>query len=247
MAPFAPESRTYNETRKRTGADYLKFTPEYRTVARVLSESATLVWKHFIPEANGGKGMGAVCPNITAQTRVCPIELSLVGLDKTDLKVQERRAKKRYIVNVLDRTPHATCPSCNTLTPGKICSNCGADLKKAVFEPLNKIKVLEGGPKLFLEGLNPLEEMAQADWPDSTITDYDITFQTKGSGRDRKISVMPQAPSVLTDADFLDPETGERQKLYDLEAMTEPTSVEEIELMMQGATIQQLNEAKGIV
>lgn len=243
--PFAPTNKSYNETRKRTGADYVKFTPDHRTVLRILSNEAALVWKHFIPEANAGKGMGAVCPNVTAQTRVCPIELSLVGLDKTDAKVIEKRAKKRYIVNVLDRTPYTICDSCNTKTPGKRCTNCGADLKKSTFAPLNKVKVLEGGPRLFLEGLNPMEQLAQEDWG-VPITGYDITFQTQGSGRDRKISVMPQQPTELTDADFLDSETGEPQKLNDLQAMVEPTSVEEIELMLQGATMDDLNQVRGI-
>jgi len=247
---FAPENKTYSETRTRTGSNYVKFTPDYRTVLRILDENAVLVWKHFIPEANAGKGMGAVCPNITAQTRVCPIEKSLEGLDKNDQKVSERRAKKRYVVNVLDRTPYTTCDSCGEETPGKKCS-CGNDLKKHTFTPLNRMKILEGGPMLFLQELNPLEQIAAEDWKHEdgtpvTISDYDIVFQTQGQGRDKKTKAVAQQPTVLTEVDFADPETLEPQKRFDLQLLAEPTSIEEIELMMQGATMQDLNELRGI-
>jgi hypothetical protein len=242
---FAPEKKTYDETRKRSSKEYVKFSTEYRTVLRILDTNAELVWKHWVPEANAGKGMGAVCPNVNAQTKVCPIDLSLEGLDKTDAKVIERRARKRYMVNVLDRTPHTVCDSCNTSTPGKKCTNCGNDLKKLVFKPLNRVKILEQGPQLFLQGLNPIEQMGQDDWG-VDITGYDIVFQTSGSGRDRKIAAVPQQPSEIPDEDFIDPETNEVQKKFDLSLLAEPNTIEEIELMLKGATMADLNELRGI-
>lgn len=242
---FAPENKTYSETRTRTASAYVKFTPDYRVTLRILDTNAVLVWKHFIQEANAGKGMGAVCPNITAQTRVCPIEKSLEGLDKDSQEVRDRRAKKRYVVNVLDRTPYTTCDSCGIDTPGKKCTGCGNNLSKHTFAPLNKMKILEGGPMLFLQGLNPIEQIGQEDWG-VDITGYDIVFQTSGSGRDKKTAGVPQQPSVLTDADFADPETGEPQKRFDLQLLAEPSPIEEIELMLQGATMQDLNELRGI-
>jgi hypothetical protein len=242
---FAVEKKTYNEARTRTGSNYVKLVPEYRTVLRILDTNAALVWKHFIQEANAGKGMGAVCPNVTAQTRVCPIEKSLEGLDKDSQEVKDKRAKKRYIVNVLDRTPYTTCEACGTETPGKNCTSCGADLKKHTFKPLNKIKLLEGGPMLFLQGLNALEQLGQDDF-NTDITGYDIVFQTQGKGRDKRTNVTPQQPSEIPDEDFLDPETGERQTKFNLDDLTEPNSIEEIELMMNGATMQDLNALRGI-
>ena len=243
--PFAVEKKTYSEARTRTGSNYVKLTPDYRSVLRILDNQAALVWKHFVPEANAGKGMGAVCPNITAQTKVCPIEKSLEGLDKDDPTRRERSAKKRYIVNVLDRTPHTTCDACGTLTPGKNCTSCGNDLKKHTFTPLNKIKLLEGGPMLFLQGLNALEQLGMDDF-NTDITGYDIVFQTQGKGREKRTNVTPQQPSELADEDFIDPETGERQTKFNLEDLTEPNTVEEIELMLQGATMADLNALKGI-
>ena len=243
--PFAVEKKTYTEARTRTGSNYVKLVPEYRSVLRILDEQAALVWKHFIQEANAGKGMGAVCPNITAQTRVCPIEKSLEGLDKDSQEVKDRRAKKRYIVNVLDRTPYTTCQTCGAETPGKNCSACGADLKKHEFKPLNRIKLLEGGPMLFTQNLNALEVVGQEDFGVG-ITEYDIVFHTQGKGRDKRTTVNPSQPSVIPPEDFLDPETGEPQTKFNLDDLTEPTSVEEIELMMQGATMQDLNAIKGI-
>ena len=126
--PFAPESRAYSDTRKRTSSSYVKFSPAYRVVLRILDENARLAWKHWIPEANAGKGMMATCPN-TATERICPIDSSLAGLDKEDPKYIDRKAKKRYIVNVLDRTPYTVCDSCGTETPGKACIACQADLR----------------------------------------------------------------------------------------------------------------------
>lgn len=252
--PFSETPRTYDETRKRTGAEYLKFTPEYRTVARILNPNARTVWKHFIPQANQGRGSGAVCPNITAGLNICPIELAASHLPKDDPERRSANARRRFVVNVLDRTPYTTCKSCNGQTPGKVnagsrskqCVNCGADLKGHDFAPLNKVKILEAGPRLFNEQLNAIEEM-QKEELNKDITDYDLTFTTQGTGRDRTITVIPQDPKPLEEDAFVDVETGEEQKLFDLELLAEPASVEEITLMLQGATMDQLNAVKGII
>ncbi len=243
---FAPESKSYSDTRKRTSASYVKFSPDFRVVLRMLDENAKLVWKHWISEANAGKGMMATCPNVTAQTKVCPIEQSLVGLSKDDPKYVDRKAKKRYLVNVLDRTPYTVCDSCNNQTPGKKCVHCGADIKKNTFVPLNRVKLLESGPMLFTTTLNGVDQL-QKEELGLSITDYDITFATQGAGRDRKISAIPLAAEPISEQDLLDPETGEPQKVFDLDLLSEPSPVEEIELMLKGATMEDLNALRGIV
>lgn len=250
---FSEEPRSYADTRKRTGAEYLKFTPEYRTVARILNPKARTVWKHFIPQANGGRGMGAVCPNIPGESYVCPIEIKYADLPKDNEDRKANYARRRFVVNVLDRTPHTTCKACNTLTPGKVnpasnkktCANCGADLKGHDFAPLNKVKILESGPRLFNQNLNAIQQM-QLEETGKDIVDYDITFTTQGVGRDRVITAIPQDAKELGDEAFLDSETGEPQQLFDLDLLAEPTSVEEITLMLQGATVEQLNAVRGI-
>ena len=252
--PFSDEARSYDDTRKRTGINYFKFTPDYRTVVRILNPSARTVWKHFIPTANAGKGSGAVCPNITAGLNVCPIEAAVAHLPKDDAERKNSNARRKFVVNVLDRTPHTTCSTCNTETPGKTnaasrskqCVSCGADLKGHDFKPLNKVKILESGPQLFNQQLNVIEQM-QKEELDVDITAYDITFTTQGVGRDRKITAMPQDPKPIEEDAFIDAETGETQALYDLELLGEPSSAEEITLMVQGATMEQLNAVKGIV
>jgi hypothetical protein len=149
---------------------------------------------------------------------------------------------------VLDRTPYTVCSSCNENTPkGKSCINCQAALKGSLdYAPLNKVKLLESGPQLFATNLNAVEKMQKEDYPDNEITDYDITFMTSGTGRERKIAATPQAPSDLEADALLDRETGEEQKRFDLDLLAEPSSIEEIELMLQGATIDELNAARGI-
>lgn len=252
--PFSEEARSYEETAKRTGAEYFKFTPEYRTVARVLDPTARTVWKHFIRQANNGKGFGAVCPNISPDIKVCPVEAAAAHLGKDDPARKESYARRKFVVNVLDRTPYTECSACHGQTPGKtvpgtrskVCVNCGADLKGHDFKPLNKIKILEQGPRLFNEQLNAIEDMQRQEL-DAAITDYDITFTTQGEGRDRTITAIPQDPKPLEEDALVDPETGEQQKPWDLELLAEPASVEQIELMLQGATIDQINAVRGIL
>jgi len=238
----------YSDTRKRTSSSYVKFSPDYRVILRMLNPQAKLVWKHWLSEANAGRGMMANCPNTSSQIRPCPIEKSLVGLAKDNTQLLERRAKKRYIVNVLDRTPYTICNACNDDTPkAQVCQTCGATLKNHDFGPLNRVKLLEGGPRLFVENLMAVEKMQKEDFPEAEITDYDITFTTTGIGRERRIAPIPQAPSVLPEDALLNSETGETQSLFDLDLLAEPSSLEEINLMLTGATLEEINATRGVV
>lgn len=245
---FAPEKKSYSDTRKRTSGAYVKFSEDYRVVLRILNTNAKQAWKHWLSEANAGKGMMAVCPNVNSQDQACPVDVSLEGLTKDDPTYLERRAKKKYMVNVLDRTPYTTCEACGNETPKtstKTCTSCGVKLKDADFKPLNRVKILESGPQLFTQTLNGVEKLQKEDLG-AEITDYDITFTAQGKGRDRKIMAMPSAVSEIGPKDLLDPETQEPQQLFDLDLLAEPTPSEEIHLMLQGATMQELNELRGI-
>ena len=246
--PFAESApvKSYVETRKRTSAEYVKFTEDYRVTLRILNTNARTIWKHWIPQANKGKGLSANCPNVRADMSFCPLEASVRHLPKEDPVRRDAVARRRFVVNVLDRTPHTTCNACNTFTLGKTCSNCGNDLKKGPdFKPLNKVKIMEGGVQLFNNTLNPIQEMQEEDFG-VDITGYDIVFTTSGVSRDKKIAAIPQKPEPLPEDALLDKETGEMQGLFDLDLLAEPTSLEELNLMLQGASIQELNEARGI-
>jgi len=246
--PFAEAApvKSYTDTRKRTSASYAKFTEDFRITLRILNTNARTVWKHWIPQANKGIGMSANCPNVRADMSVCPLEASVKHLPKEDQTRRDSIARRRFVVNVLDRTPYTTCNACNTLTPGKICINCRSDLKKGHdFKPLNKIKIMEGGVQLFNHTLNPIQEMQNDDYG-VDITGYDIVFTTSGTGRDKKIAAIPQKPEELEEGALLDLETGEPQELFNLDDLAEPTPIEEIEMMLQGATMQEINSARGI-
>jgi len=245
--PFV-ETYDFSTTRKRTSDSYVKFSPDFRVVLRMFDDHARLVWKHWIGEANAGRGMMANCPNTSPGMNVCPIEKSLKGLAKDDPEVMQRKAKKRFIVNVIDRTPYGACPSCSAQTPkAKVCTSCGAKLPANMeYAPLNKLKILEQGPQLFAQGLNAVEQMQKEDYPEAEITDYDIVFTTTGTGRDRKIAPIPQPPVPLAEDALIDPETSDVQKRFDLDLLIEPTPIEEIEAMMGGATMEQLNALRGI-
>ena len=246
--PFAEAApvKSYVEARKRTSASYVKFTEDYRITLRMLNTNARTIWKHWIPAANNGVGMSANCPNIRADMSVCPIEAGVKHLPREDPTRRDAVARRRFVVNVLDRTPFTTCNACNSETPGKVCVVCGNDLKKGHdFKPLNKVKIMEGGVRLFNHVLNPIQEMQQEDY-NADITDYDIVFTTSGVGRDKQIAAIPQKPEALDESALLDPETGEVQSLFNLDDLAEPTPIEEIEMMLHGATMQEINEARGI-
>src|SRR3954464_3446676 len=98
--PFAEATRTYSDTRKRSGSDYVKFSPDYRIVLRMLNPTAKTVWKHWIDEANGGRGMGANCPNTSAGMTICPIEQSVASLPRDSEDRRAKNARRKFIVNV---------------------------------------------------------------------------------------------------------------------------------------------------
>lgn len=240
------DTYNYSETRKRTSDSYVKFADKEKVVLRILDPKAKRVWKHWVGEANGGKGLMAVCPN-TQTEKICPIDLLLTGLPKDDDLVLERKAKGRYMVNVLDRTPVTVCNNCNESATGKICKNCGTDIKKNEFVPLNRVKILEGGPRLFKETLAGIDDLQTEEF-EVDITGYDIILTTQGKGRERKIQAMPVSPpEPLNSAWLIDPETQEPQKLYDLDLLAEPTSIEEIQAMLRGATLDEINALRGVV
>lgn len=242
--PFSEEPKTYSETRNRTSSSYVKFTPEYRVVLRILDTRAKTIWKHWLPMANGGKGFAVNCPNTSSQVRPCPIEKMIEQMSDDDPKRKDLAARRRFVVNVLDRTPHAVCDACGNTTPGKKCIFCKADVSKGDFQPLNQVKILEGGPELFNKTLNPIEKMYSEDYGVS-IDAYDLVFMTQGTGRERQVAANPLKVEELSEDAFLD-ENGERQKLFDLDLLAEPTSVEEIEMYLAGATIKEVNEARGV-
>jgi hypothetical protein len=241
--PFSEEPRTYSETRTRSSSNYVKFSPDFRVVLRILDTHAKVIWKHWLPMANGGKGFAVNCPNVSSQVRPCPVDKLIDTLTDEDQKKQ-LSARRRFVVNVLDRTPHTVCDACGNTTPGKKCQFCKADVSKNTFEPLNEIKILEGGPELFNKTLNPIEKMHAEDYGVG-IDAYDIVFMTQGVGRDRQIAATPLKIEELPESAFLDAE-GNNQKKFDLDLLAEPTSIEAIEMYLQGATVKEVNEAEGV-
>jgi hypothetical protein len=241
---FAPELeyKAKDETANRESKDYVKFTPDYRVTLRILDENAKVVYKHFVQEANNGRGNSVVCPNIASDIRVCPIELSKADLPKDDPERKATYARRRYITNVLDRTPYTTCKACNAFTPGTNCVACKASLKGHDFQPLNKVKILEGGPRLFVEQLNSIDKMQKEDLG-KDITEYDITFTTTGSGRDKKIAALPREPQALDEA-WLADENGEPQKKYSLDDLSEPTAINVIKMMLLGLSNEEIGKVQ---
>ena len=239
--------KTWDETKRRPTTDYVKFTPDYRVTLRMIDTTARTVWKHWIGQANKGKGLSANCPNARADMSVCPLEASVKNLPKDSPERRDTVARRRFVVNVLDRTPYTTCLSCNAPTPqtrAKECINCHADTSKHDFAPLNKVKIVEGGVKLFNQTLNPIQQMQFEDYNGADITQYDIVFTTMGEGRDKQISAVPQPPKELPASVFLNPETNEKQTIYNLDDLAEPTPLAEISMMLAGASFIEILDAR---
>lgn len=151
---------------------FVRLSPQKPVVVQFLEpEVRRSVWKHYIPQAlrkSGGRGISIVCPGI----EICPICQRNAELNDRD-HPEYIRTTKRYIVNVLDLTHKIVCPLCENASVGKTCDYCGTDLSDV--EPQEpKIKLLEGGKRLFTQ-LNTLEETNTSVYdPDSPLLDPEV-------------------------------------------------------------------------
>ncbi|MFH1668009.1 MAG: hypothetical protein ABH884_03245 [Candidatus Komeilibacteria bacterium] len=213
------------------GSDYVKLTNEHMTVIRVLDETPKVVWKHYIPRghftnANNGKGMSIICDRPG-----CVICEMNKGLDDDRKKM---KASKRWIFNVLDRTPVIVCPNCGAEyyeTKGGYPQTCtnridGGDCRTTLPEepsPRNKIQILERGRTL-------VDQLVEYEDEFGSLDTYDIKLSTKGTGTDTRTTCLPQPQSDLN----LDEIVGEGWKLYDTEEIIKPLPQEVVQAILDG-------------
>ena len=106
-------------------------------------------------------------------------------------KYPEEYPRKAYFVNVLDFTPVKECPSCGKSFKSvlgkfpKICVECNTIIADVKEKPNNKVAVLGGGKRLFVDQLNVIFE----EYGD--LRNYDLELLVTGVGRERQIVVRP--------------------------------------------------------
>lgn len=154
---------------QRKSTEFFDFTPGEHKV-RVLDGKAHAERTHWIKNYRI-KCLGDECP-------IC-------AEDPNDYP------RKAYFVNVLDLTKVKECPSCGKVTKAsmgkfpKICLNCEQPLIEVKEKTYNKVVVLTGGKRLFVDQLNALYN----EYGD--LRNYDLDLLVTGVGRERQIIAKP--------------------------------------------------------
>jgi len=121
-------------------------------IIRVLPAKYTKVWAHYLTMARAM----VVCPG-RDECPICEQNVKIRAEYPADYsKHGYLGLSQRFCVNVYDRTPTIVCSQCQTeniaTLTGKfnpVCSNCGNSLITLKPAPLNKVKLLSGGPEFF--------------------------------------------------------------------------------------------------
>lgn len=238
MSKFSDVIKDSNKPRSKrefsTGSDFIRFTPDHTTVIRILDSVPVISWSHFVPKkhaafpnANAGKGMSFMCPG----RDTCPI------CDWTKKQAAEGsknllNARKVYTFNVLDRTPVASCPSCNVDHYEKNksgfpeeCNDCGASLADIEAGPRNKIQI-------FQKGIRVAEQFISFEEEFGNVNSYDIKLDTRGSGDTTSTICVPKPPTELNLEEIL----GENWKdsLYNIKDIIKPMDSEKIKRILEG-------------
>lgn len=133
----------------------------------------------------------------------------------------KHRPTKSYSVNVLDLTDVKICKSCHAeIKPTlnkypKVCPKCESSLEGVTPVPNNKVVILSGGTRLFVEQLNSIYN----EYGD--LRDYNLDLLVSGTGRDRQIMVRPSKDKTEVKIDSLE--------LHDLSRVSVELTKEEME------------------
>lgn len=196
--------------------EFFDFTPGEHKI-RVLDGKAHAENTHWIKNYRV-KCLGEKCP-------ICA-------------KYPEEYPRKAYFVNVLDFTYVKECPSCGKTYKAvlgkfpKICVDCNTIIADVKEKPNNKVTVLSGGKRLFVDQLNVIFE----EYGD--LRNYDLELLITGVGRERQIVVRPSKE----ESQKINTESLEK---YDLSKITiELTPVEMIRLKEENIMLADIYSAR---
>lgn len=229
--------------------EYLKLT-EGQHVIRMLSpiSEVTMKYTHWIA------GTSIECLG----AEECPICISNQKI-LNDVDGDWKSAKEitgfnpyqtRYYVNVLDKTPVKVHPQSEKGFENKkgadgqfpaLCGDTGLPLADVPVKLSGKVKVFSGGVTIFntLDGVDAVTNTDSQGNPleGHGIQNYDVTLMVDGTGRDRKISAIPQAT-------WNDPVDFESLELHDLDRALIKLTKEEIPRLISGVSLRDIFAAR---
>jgi hypothetical protein len=209
---MSDEFGNYIEERKERVSNFRKTEflrlDEGEKIIRILDGHEVRIYTHYVGYAYV-LCLGDECPICQNNKKI----LFEHPTDYRDVKGWNPR-KDRYYINVLDRTKMKVCDKCKTEAPStaEVCPACGTVLGEA--KPLEKVKVLTGGSKLF-EDLKVLSRTVRDDDSEERvdIRAYDWLLVTRGKKLDKVTSPSPRynpaKAGILT--------LTEGQELFDLQ------------------------------
>lgn len=240
-----PEESSINTNSDFRRVEYCKIIPGVPVRLRILDKNAVHMRKYFLPRQR----ISIVAPENEADDPIWQRNGQLMK-ENPDKKTSEISGfiprQNRYAVNVLNKTMVKRSPSGNVVfpTPKGFPTNdpeTGELIANIDPEPLNRVEVLERGPRLFAQ-LNQINQQVCDDAGNPLgIWTYDIVISATGSGLNMVTNIIPY-PNHDEPADV--PE----EELYDLEnevpIILEP---EEISRLLEGVLLRDIFAARDTV
>ena len=230
--PFADTTTAVRFQNKKT--QFLPLTGGNYTI-RILDTEALCLYTHYINKATV-ECLGEGCP-------ICSNNQRLIlenPKDFRDVPGYSPRTR-RYLVNVLDKTPVKKCPKCGIdnydLTPaGTTCVGCSELLVSVLPAVSNTVKILAKGVQVF-DQLNSIDlSILNAQGEPVGLTNYDLVLRVTGSGNKRIVTPIPMSGSN----EPVDP-TLEK---YELAKITIKLTPEEMLDLQRGVSLRDLFAAR---
>ena len=176
-------------TQRPKAADlFVKLDEDRPVIVQILQDRASQYYVYWFKDSSGG-WVKYISPGLDT----CPVveRNRLVGKESP----KYIRASRKYAVMVYDVTPKVVCSECGAdfwpQDKVKEC-DCGESLKNVKAAPVNKVRILERGYRLFSQ-LNSLEgTVTNAEGDALSITQYPIMIVRKGSGNETTTTPIPQ-------------------------------------------------------
>jgi len=153
MAFISDEKKQSNRRTNTSVSRYVKLEEGKPTFIQVLESSAKEYFKYWLKDSTG-RNVGYASPGYDT----CPLTKRNMGLGKGH--PDYIKPQYTYTVNVLDVTPYKVCPECEAAyypTEAPSVCECGKGLADIKPQPLNMVRILERGRRLF-EQLRTLDQ-----------------------------------------------------------------------------------------
>lgn len=188
-------------TQRPKAADlFVKLDEDRPVTVQILQDRATQYYVYWFKDSSGS-WVKYISPGLNT----CPVveRNRLVGKESPKYV----RASRKYAVMVHDVTPKITCPECEAdywpQDKVKEC-DCGEALKGVKPAPVNKLRILERGYRLFSQLNSLVDTVTDADGEALELTQYPVMIVRKGSGNETTTTPIPQLHLPAVDPDDLE-------------------------------------------